>query len=104
MPIYAMLTRVSPDALGDPAAYERLERGVVERIRTDCPEVDWILNLAVLGPYDYLDVFRAPDNETAMKVSVIVRSRGHAHVEVWAAEEWHRFKGLMDELPRRADR
>jgi uncharacterized protein with GYD domain len=97
MPIYVMLTRVSPEMLSEPSGYVELERDIMERIRSECPGVQWLHNLAVLGPYDYLDVFRAPDNETAMKVSAVVRTRGHAHVEVWAAEEWQRFKELMAE-------
>jgi hypothetical protein len=37
--------------------------------------VTWRANYAVLGPYDYLDIFETPDIEAAMKVSTIVRLR-----------------------------
>ncbi len=100
MPTYVMLPRISPASLSDPGSFVELERRAIERLRADIPEVDWTLNLATLGPYDYLDVFRAPDNAAAMKVSAIVRSLGHAHVEVWAAEEWSRFKDLVGDLPK----
>ncbi|MEJ2699606.1 MAG: GYD domain-containing protein [Desulfuromonadales bacterium] len=50
------------------------------------------------GGSDYLDVFRAPDIETAMKVSTIVRAFGHAHTEVWAATEWKRYKEMVRNL------
>lgn len=53
----------------------------------------------MLGPYDYLDIFEAPEIETAMKVSTLVRTFGHAHTEVWAATEWQRFKELVRALP-----
>jgi uncharacterized protein with GYD domain len=96
-----MLTRPAPAALSEPGSFQALERQTVDRLREDVPGVEWVLNLATLGPYDYLDVFRAPDNTTAMKVSAVVRSYGHAHVEVWAAEEWPRFKELLAELPKR---
>lgn len=100
MPTFVMLTRVAPAFLSDPDSFRALERQVVDRLRRDTPEVEWTLNLATLGPYDYLDVFRAPDNATAMKVSAIVRSLGHGHVEIWAAEDWSRFKDLLRDLPK----
>ena len=59
----------------------------------------WRANYAVLGPYDYLDIFEAPDIEAAMKVSTLVRTFGHTHTEVWAATEWQRFKEIVRDLP-----
>jgi uncharacterized protein with GYD domain len=94
-----MLTRLSPSEIRSPKSLEALEKKVMERIRTECPRVEWIVNYAVLGPYDYLDVFRAADNVEAFKVAAIVRSYGHAHTEIWAASEWGAFKTLIRDLP-----
>jgi uncharacterized protein with GYD domain len=52
----------------------------------------------VLGPYDYLDIFEAPDEIAAGKVSAIVRSFGHASTETWSALPWERFKGMISDL------
>jgi pimeloyl-ACP methyl ester carboxylesterase len=65
----------------------------------ECPEVEWTANYAVLGPYDYLDVFTAPDVETASKVATMVRVFGQAHTETWAAVEWSRYKELVRQIP-----
>jgi len=64
---FVMLTRLSPDAARSPQALEQIERKAMERIRKECPDVEWISNYAILGPCDYLDVFRARDVETAAK-------------------------------------
>jgi uncharacterized protein with GYD domain len=95
MPTYVMLTRVSGDALKDPASLEELGHRVTEKLNTDCPEVKWLASYAVLGGYDYVDVFEAPDNEVATKVAVVVRSFGHASTETWPATPWERFKQLL---------
>jgi len=100
MATFVMLTRLAAPTLDSPDAFEKLEQAVAKRIGTEIPSVEWVQNLAVLGPYDYLDIFRAPDIDTAMKVAAIVRSVGHAHVEIWAGDEWKRFKSLMRELGR----
>lgn len=98
MPSFIMLTRLSPDALRSPRSLEELEQKAMEHIRRECPQVNWIHNYAVLGGCDYLDVFEAPDAETAMKVATIIRSFGHGSTEVWTATEWKRFKELIRPL------
>jgi uncharacterized protein with GYD domain len=67
--------------------------------------VEWVGSYAVLGPYDYVDVFRAPNLDTATKVSAIVRTYGHAQTETWAATEWDHFKEVVrsvEEKPKAA--
>lgn len=96
---FIMLTRLSSSEVGSPRTLETLEERVMARIRSECPRVEWIANYAVLGPYDYLDVFRAADNADAFKVAAIVRSFGHAHTEIWAAEAWRAFKAMIRDLP-----
>lgn len=99
MQTFVMLTRLSSQAIVSPNTLETLEKKVMNRILSECPDVEWVHNLAVLGPYDYLDIFRAPDSQTAFKVSTIIRSFGHAHTEVWNAIEWASFKELIRNLP-----
>jgi uncharacterized protein with GYD domain len=102
MQTYIMLTRLAPDAVRAPRALEELERKVAEHIRASCPNVEWIGSYAVLGPYDYVDLFRAPDLDTATKVSTLVRSYGHAQTETWAATEWDHYKEVVRALGEKA--
>jgi uncharacterized protein with GYD domain len=88
---YVMMTSLSPEALTRPGVVEELNRLVEDRVLRECPDVKWIANYAVLGPCDYLDIFEAPDSETAAKVSLLVRSLGHATTKTWIATPWKRF-------------
>ncbi len=99
MSTYVMLTRVSHQALKSPSSLETLERQVMDQVRAECPAVQWLTSYAVLGPYDYLDIFTAPDNEAATTVATIVRTFGHAQTEIWPATSWDRFKDLVRALP-----
>jgi len=95
MQTYIMLTRLSPEAVKNPSTLTDLEKAVADKVEKECPEVKWVSSYAVLGPCDYLDIFTAPDSETAAKVAVIVRTFGHATTEIWNATEWQRFKSIV---------
>lgn len=99
MPSFIMLTRLSHQALKDPRSLVELSQDITRRIRNECSGVEWKANYAILGPADYLDVFTAPDIETAMKVATIIRTYGHASTEIWGATEWDRFVELARSLP-----
>jgi len=99
MATFIMLTRLNPDAVRSPRDLEQLEREAMKRVREECPDVEWLNSYAMLGPYDYLDVFIANDIETAARVSALIRTFGHAQTEIWTATDWDRFKELVRTLP-----
>lgn len=99
MATFIMLTRLSHDVLKAPGSLLDLNDKVKEQIQKDCPDVEWKANYAVLGPADYIDIFAAPDIETATKVATIIRTFGHATTEIWAATEWESFKSMIRSLP-----
>jgi uncharacterized protein with GYD domain len=102
MDTFVMLTKVPHEGLRSPQALETLEQEVMARVRRECPQVSWLHSFAVLGPYDYIDIFEAPDVNTATRVSTLIRTYGHAETEVWPATEWGAFKEMLHTLPREA--
>lgn len=99
MATFMLLTRLSPQTLHQPRSFSTLEHHVAEQLRAHCPDVTWQASYALLGPWDYLDVVEAPSVEAVTRASVLVRSYGHAHTEVWPAMPWTAFKGLLSQLP-----
>lgn len=94
MAAYILLTRLVPEAVREPKTLADLGRRVTEKLQSECPQVTWITSYALLGPYDFLDLFEAPDNETATKVALVFRSFGHGTTEVWPATPWERFREI----------
>ena len=92
MNTYIMMTRMNSEAADSP----RIPRQVIDRISQECPSVEWLDSYTALGPYDYIDVFRADDVETATKVSVLMMTVGRGHSEVWPVMEWKHFKKLVE--------
>jgi len=99
MATFIMLTRLSHEGLKSPGALADLSHEVMEHIRKNCSGVVWKASYVVLGPADYIDIFTAPDIETATKVATIIRTFGHATTGVWGATEWDKFLELVRYLP-----
>jgi uncharacterized protein with GYD domain len=98
MATFVLLTRLVSEEVKPSFTIGKKEKLVVEKIRKACPKVKWIADYALMGPYDYLDIFEAPDNETAMKVSAIVRQVAGAHTEVWPVSTWKEHARLMRDV------
>jgi hypothetical protein len=58
-----------------------------DKIRTEYPQVHWIKTVRALGPRDYLDVFTAPDFQTAAKVSHLIGTHEHCSTDLWPADK-----------------
>jgi uncharacterized protein with GYD domain len=94
MTTYILLTKLSPDSFRREMPLDELSHQVADRVARECPGVKWVSNYATLGPYDYVDVFEAPDSEMATRVAMLVRSLGHATTETWVATPWDRYVEL----------
>jgi uncharacterized protein with GYD domain len=56
------------------------------------------MHYALLGKYDFLDIYEAPDEETAAKVSMISLANGATTAESWSAIPYNRFLKLIEEI------
>ncbi len=95
---FILLTRLVHEEVYPSFSFISDEKKVVQKISEHLPDVQWIGNYAVVGPWDYLDIFEARDLASATKVSALVRHYGGAHTEIWPAHEWNAFEKIIQDL------
>jgi len=98
MATYILMTRLAPDVSRQIKDRARLGRAWLEEVKAKVPEVRFTAHYALLGPYDFLDIFEAPNEEAAAKVSMIGRSNGALQAESWVAIPYRRFVELAEDL------
>ena len=98
MPLFVLMTRLAPDSVQDASGRRAMGKEWLKRVKRVCPEVSFVAHYAILGPYDFMDIYDAPDVETAHRVSLISRSEGAVSAESWQALPYDRFLELLDEV------
>ncbi len=83
MAIYVMLTTLTDEG-------RRTLKRHPERIKEVNKEVEAmgvkiLVQYAILGPYDFINILEAPDNKTVSKVAVELGARGTLHTMTMAA-------------------
>ena len=74
MPTYILLSTLTPE--GRKTIKERPERIKEVNREIEAFGVKVLHQYAVLGPYDFVNVVEAPDNQAVVRVSVELGSRG----------------------------
>lgn len=98
MEMYVLMTKLTPEISSDLQRREAIGKEWKKKVDEMCPDVKWIAHYALLGPYDFMDIYQANSNETAAKVSMITRANGALSAESWPAMNWSRFVEITKEV------
>ena len=98
MPRFVLMTRLAPESVHDAEVRRAMGRAWLKKVKTVCPEVEWVSHYAILGPYDFMDIYDAPSVEVAHKVSLITRAEGAVSAESWQAMPYDQFISLLEEV------
>ena len=96
MQTYILFTKLSPEIKVRDRA--RTGRAWLEHVKKKCPEVNFIAHYALLGEHDFMDIYEAPNEETAAKVSMISLANGALQAQSMIAIPYKRFLELTDEI------
>jgi uncharacterized protein with GYD domain len=98
MQTYILFTKLSTDLSFEMKNRERQGRNWLEQVKEKCPEVKFLAHYAILGEYDFIDIYEAPDPETAAKVSIISQANGALQAKSMLAIQYKRFLELTEEI------
>jgi uncharacterized protein with GYD domain len=98
MATYILLTKLSSESLGALKKRENVGRKWFETVKKKCPEAKWLEHFALLGPFDFMDIYEAPSEEVAAKVSMITMARGAVKAETWTALPYKKFLKITAEM------
>ncbi len=83
MPYYIMLTNLTDE--GAKTLKKNPERVKQVDAEVESMGVKVIAQYAVMGPYDFVNILEAPDNDTMTRVSVELSSRGSMKIMTLSA-------------------
>ncbi|MCF8301629.1 MAG: GYD domain-containing protein [Bacteroidales bacterium] len=98
MQTYILLTKLSPELSRQMKDRAKIGRSWLDQVKEKCPEVKFIAHYAILGQYDFLDIYEAPDDEMATKVSMISQANGAFQAESLSAIPYKRFLELIEDI------
>jgi uncharacterized protein with GYD domain len=98
MATFILLTKLSAASLGKPKNRKEVGRAWLKEVKKKCPEVRWVDHYALLGPFDFMDIYEAPDEKVAARVSMITMEKGAVKAETWAALQYKDFLHVIQSL------
>ena len=100
MPLYIMLSSLSETG----RQVLRKLPGSIRKVNAEVGRMGArvIAQYAVLGPYDFVTVLEAPDNETVSRISVELGARGSVQMMTMPAIPVDDFIARLASRPRRA--
>ncbi len=98
MPTFVLMTKLTAGSLHDAGRVRTGGKDWLHKVKERCPDVKFVAHYAILGPYDFMDIYEAPDVETAHKVSLISRAEGAVTAESWQALPYDAFLRLLESV------
>ena len=98
MAIFVLMTKLNPEITKNISIRGKIGKQWLEKVKKNCPEVKFIAHYALLGQYDFMDIYEAPDNDSAGKVSLITLAEGAVKAESWPAFEYQDFVNLAEQI------
>lgn len=98
MKTYILMTKLSAEVAAKMKDRARIGEAWLEEVHKKCPDVKFVAHYGLLGTYDFMDIYEAPDEETAAMVSMISRAHGAAVAESWTAIPYKRILELAKGL------
>ncbi len=98
MQTFILMTKLSPEVSRQMKDRAKIGRAWLDHVKDKCPEVKFMAHYALLGGFDFMDIYEAPNEEIAAKVSMISLANGAFEAQSWTAIPYKRFVELTEEI------
>jgi len=99
MPVFIMLTTLTDEGAKTlkqrPARIKEVDQEVMSKFG-----IKILAQYAVMGPYDFVNIIEAPDNDTVVKMAIELNSRGTIRTLTMPAIEIDTLIKDLEELPK----
>lgn len=91
MTTFVLLSKVSSEGVSRMRALREMDKEFGERLQQECPGVKRVASYILLGAYDFMHVFEAPDAKSAAKVAILANSFGVTTTQTLTAIPFEEF-------------
>ena len=98
MTTFVLMTKLAPEVTKQMKDRAQIGQKWMEDVKKKCPEAKFLTHYALLGPYDFLSIYEAPNEEVAAKVSMIGLANGALEAQSLTAIPYKRFLELTKEI------
>jgi uncharacterized protein with GYD domain len=100
MTTFVLLSKVSPTSAGQMNDLAEMDEAFDHELDQSLPEVSRIASYALLGAYDFMHIFEAPDAATAAKVALLANRFGVSLTQTLTAIPFSEFKVIAEDVTR----
>ncbi len=98
MTTFVLLSKVSLRSPGEVKTMGEMDREFARKLAEECPDVRRLASYALLGEYDFLHIFEAPDARTATKVALLAQTFGAGTTQTLTAIPFDEFRMIVEEV------
>jgi uncharacterized protein with GYD domain len=98
MTTFILLSKISLEGARHVRSLAQMDQEFQKKLEERFPEVERIASYALLGAYDFLHVFEAPDAKVAAKVALLANTFGVSSTETLTAIPFEEFREMLDEV------
>ena len=91
MQTYIIFSRFTGETFKKPEDLKETAKTVADKIKSECPGVNWKESFATMGRFDVVDIVEAEDHRQVEKAAMIIRSYGASFTETMVATPWKDF-------------
>jgi uncharacterized protein with GYD domain len=102
MSVYVLMTKLGPRVLEDKRGRKQVGKEWKALVEKICPGIKFLSHYALLGPYDFMDIYEAKSDEDAIKVSLLSRASGALVAESWPAQPYDKYIELATAVEKAA--